>query len=190
MKIYFSNQEGKLDSHLKDLIHSKVSEFDKSKLKEQVSLIDIQTSKALEKIDIHFLFTYKIFPPSIMSFKTQWEYEDREMRIGDTIVQQVFIPPLKSFSQKIIFGVRINNIITEPRRKGFSYEALEGHVEKGESTFSIEPTDKAVIFKIQTFSEPGHLISRLVSPIFSVPYQAYCTRKALENVKNQIESQQ
>ena len=35
------------------------------------------------------------------------------MKIGDTIAQQANIPPFKNFSQKIIFGVRINEIINE-----------------------------------------------------------------------------
>ena len=72
------------------------------------------------------------------------------MKIGDTILQQAFIPPTQSFSQKIIFGVRINNIIEETNRKGFSYETIEGHVEKGESTFTIEKGDKGLIFNIKT----------------------------------------
>ncbi len=77
------------------------------------------------------------------------------MQIGDTILQQVFIPPVKQFSKKIIFGVRINAIINEAVRIGFSYETLEGHVEKGESTFTIEEIEGNIIFKIHTFSEPG-----------------------------------
>ena len=109
------------------------------------------------------------------------------MKIGDTILQQVFIPPTKTFSQKIVFGVRINSIIDEAERTGFSYETIEGHVEKGESTFTIEKGDGGLIFKIETFSEPGNLLTKLVGPIFTVPYQTYCTRTALENVKRQIE---
>lgn len=109
------------------------------------------------------------------------------MKIGDTILQQVFIPPTKTFSQKIVFGVRINDFIDETERKGFSYETIEGHVEKGESTFTIENINGGLIFKIKTFSEPGNLLTKLVGPIFTVPYQTYCTRIALENVKSQIE---
>ncbi len=124
-----------------------------------------------------------------MSCKTQWEWENREMEIGDTIVQQVFIPPIKNFSQKIIFGVRINNIINEPDKKGFSYVTLEGHVERGESIFIVGKTNSGIIFIIQTYSEPGQFISKLLAPVFSYPYQAYCTNKALENVKRLLESQ-
>jgi tRNA C32,U32 (ribose-2'-O)-methylase TrmJ len=65
-----------------------------------------------------------------MTFKNQWTDENRKMRVGDTIAQQVYIPPTKTFSQKIIFGVRVNEIIDQVTEKGFSYETLEGHVEK------------------------------------------------------------
>jgi len=83
------------------------------------------------------------------------------MQIGDTILQQALIPPTRRFSQKIIFGVRINKNIDETDRKGFSYETIEGHVEKGESAFTVEQTAQGLIFKIQTFSEPGNLLTKL-----------------------------
>ncbi len=111
------------------------------------------------------------------------------MKVGDTIVQQVYIPPTKVFSQKIIFGVRINEIINEPARKGFSYETLEGHVEKGISTFTVEQQENNLIFKIQTYSTPGNILTKLIGLIFSIPYQTFCTKTALNNVKLQIEKQ-
>ena len=161
--------------------------FDKTKLKEKTTTIDIKTEKTLGQVNLDFLFDYKIFPPNIMTFMTEWVKEKRKMKIGDTILQQAFIPPTKTFSQKVVFGVRINNIINETGRKGFSYVTIEGHVEKGESTFTIEKGDGGLIFKIKTFSEPGNLLTKLIGPIFTVPYQTYCTRTALENVKKQIE---
>ena len=109
------------------------------------------------------------------------------MKIGDTIVQQVFLPPHKTLSQKVIFAVRIKEIINQPKRKGFSYETIEGHVEKGVSMFTIEKKTQKSIFKIHTFSKPGNLLTRLVGPIFSLPYQSYSTEKALNNVKEIIE---
>ena len=124
-----------------------------------------------------------------MTFLTQWDFESRQMQIGDTIVQQALVPPLGLLSQKIVFGVRINDIINEPTKIGFSYETLKGHVEKGISTFTIEmDADKGTIFKIHTFSRPGNLLTRLVGPILSVPYQTFCTKQGLLNVKRQLES--
>lgn len=163
--------------------------YDKTRLIEKTSVIPIDTAKALQELNTDFFFDYKIFPTSIMTFLTQWDYENRKMQVGDTIVQQAFIPPFQRFSQKIIFGVRISEIINEPTKVGFSYETLKGHVEKGISIFTIEKTtDQKAIFKVHTFSTPGNLLTKLVGPIFSVPYQTFCTRQGLLNVKLQLES--
>lgn len=187
MKIFLTDQSDNFDSLLNDLTTKPAMTFDKMKLKEKTTTVDIRSEKTLGQTNLDFLFDYKIFPSSIMTFFSQWEQEKRKMKIGDTILQQVFIPPIKTFSQKIVFGVRINSIVDEAERKGFSYVTIEGHVEKGESTFTVEKGDGKLIFKIKTFSEPGNLLTKLVGPIFTVPYQTYCTRTALENVKRQIE---
>lgn len=187
MKIYLTDQTDNFNKLVKELITKPVMTFDKTKLKAKTSTIDIATEKRLDQINLAFLFDYKIFPSTIMTFATQWGVEKREMKVGDTILQQAFIPPVKTFSQKIIFGVRITQIIDGTDSKGFCYKTIEGHVEKGESTFVIENSDRGLIFKIKTFSEPGNLLTKLVGPFLTVPYQTYCTRKALENVKRQIE---
>jgi Domain of unknown function (DUF1990) len=188
MKIYLTDQTDSFVGLLKQLTTKPTMTFDKTKLKEKTSTIDIETDKDLGQVNLDFLFDYKIFPSNIMTFMTQWGQERRKMKIGDTILQQAFIPPTKMFSQKIVFGVRISNIIDEIDRKGFSYETIDGHVEKGESTFTIENDDGGLIFKIKTFSEPGNLLTKLVGPFFTVPYQTYCTRTALESVKRLLEN--
>jgi hypothetical protein len=187
MKIYLTDQAENFDGLLKQLTTKATMTFDKTKLKEKTTTIDIKTEKTLGQLNLDFLFDYKIFPSNIMTFMTQWGQEKRKMKIGDTILQQAFIPPTKTFSQKIVFGVRVNNIIDETDRKGFSYVTVDGHVEKGESTFTVENSNGGLIFIIKTFSEPGNLLTKMVGPIFTVPYQTYCTRIALENVKKQIE---
>lgn len=188
MKIFLTDQAFNFNQLLKELMTRPVMKYSRQKLREKTSTVELTTAKKLPDVPLSFLFDYKIFPSTIMAFQTQWTLENRKMKAGDTILQQVFIPPAPAFSQKIIFGVRINSIIDEPTRKGFSYETLEGHVEKGESTFTIEETEKGLIFKIQTFSEPATCLTKLLGPLFSLPYQAYCTRTALENVKRQLES--
>lgn len=184
MKIFFRDQKGKLHNHLEYLKSSSVMSYDRSQLKENVTTIDLQ--QKWDKIDFQVLFDYKIFPENIMTFFTEWEAEERAMNIGDIIVQQVHLPPIKLLSQKLIFGVRVKELFDQPDKKGFSYETLDGHVEKGISTFTIERKDETVIFKIQTYSAPGSFLIKLVAPIFSSPYQAFCTKKALRNVKNSV----
>lgn len=189
MKIYLSDQAQNFKTHLESLKLQDIINYDKSRLKEKITFININTDKDLNQLNTNFFWNYNIFPYNIMSFLTEWADQKRQMQIGDTIVQQAFIPPIKQFSQKIIFGVRINNIICEDSRIGFSYETLSGHVEMGESTFTIEKTnDNKTIFKIHTFSKPGSFLTKLVGPIFSVPYQTFCTKRGLENVKRQLEA--
>ena len=154
-------------------------------LREKITTVEVDSE--FSKINLDFFFNYEIFPDYIIDSLCQWNKEGRKMKVGDTIVQQAFLPPIKGLSQKIIFAVRISEIINQPERKGFSYETVDGHVEKGISIFTIEKNMEKSIFKIHTFSKPGNLLTSLVGPIFSVPYQSFCTKKALNNVKERIE---
>ena len=164
-------------------------DYDVSQLTNNISTIEIDTTKKIDQLNLDFLFDYQIFPDNIMTFKNEWTDQSRKMKIGDTIAQQVYIPPTRTFSQKIIFGVRINKIIDQADKKGFSYETLEGHVEKGVSIFTVEQLNNKIVFKIQTYSTPGNILTKLLGPIFSVPYQTFCTKTALKNVKRQLEIQ-
>jgi uncharacterized protein (UPF0548 family) len=189
MKVYFTDQKSNLEKHLDSLKEKAVITYDPNRLIEKTTIIDIVTQKKITELSTNFLFDYNIFPEHIMTALCQWKNEKRKMLIGDTIAQQAYIPPFGFFSQKIIMGVRINNIINEPKRLGFSYETLEGHVEKGSSTFIIEELKEGkIIFKIHTFSKPETILAKLAGPIFSTPYQAFCTNQALRNTKKQLET--
>jgi hypothetical protein len=189
MKIYLTDQRNKFKQHLDFLKTKGVMSYDKNRLTEKITTIEINTNKKIDQLNLTFLFDYNIFPENIMAFKNEWTDQSRKMKIGDTIAQQVYIPPTRTFSQKIIFGVRINEIIDLSDKKGFSYETLEGHVEKGVSTFTVEQRDNKIFFKIQTYSAPGNILTKILGPIFSVPYQTFCTKAALRNVKRQLEAQ-
>ncbi|MDE0773011.1 MAG: DUF1990 family protein [Salibacteraceae bacterium] len=185
MKIYLTNQDSKFTKHLEYFKSQGVMEYVRTNLNEKITSVEVDCE--FSKINLDFFFNYEIFPDYIMDSLCQWNHENRKMKIGDTIAQQAFLPPIKAFSQKVIFAVRISEIIKQPERKGFSYETLDGHVEKGISIFTIEKNMEKSIFKIHTFSKPGNLLTSLVGPIFSVPYQSFCTTKALNNVKERIE---
>lgn len=188
MKIYLKNQAHQFDKHLERLKNKQVQHYDKSKLLEKTTSINIHTNKSMEQLNFDFFFNYHIFPANILVAKTQWEAENRYMQAGDTIVQQAFLP-LKSFSLKVIFGVRISEMINESNLKKFSYETIEGHVEQGISSFSVSADKGKVQFSIHTYSQAGNWLTRLLSPIITLPYQAYCTRQALVHVKKQLELQ-
>jgi len=187
MKIFIKDQTSELAHHLDILKDIPVMPYAIDDLKAKSSFIAVGNKTTAIKLDRSFLSDYDIFPTTIMTSLAEWNVDRREMQVGDTIVQQVYLPPTSLFSQKVIFGVRICEIIDEPKRKGFSYETLEGHVENGVSTFVLEETERGLEFRIHTHSTPGTLLAKLLGPIFSVPYQAYCTRKALVYVKCRIE---
>jgi len=189
MKIYLTEQRDKLPQHIDVLKKKKIMAYERSKLREETAILVIDTQKPIDHFRLDFLFDYKIFPDHIMVALAQWDMEKRRMRVGDTIAQQVYIPPTTIFSQKIVFGVRINEIIDTPYQKGFSYETLEGHVEKGISTFTVEQQSGRIIFRIQTYSAPGNSLTRLLGPVLSVPYQTFCTREALKHVAEQLRAE-
>lgn len=188
MKIFLRNQQSHFAKLLEVLKKTEAMQFDRNSLKEKISTIEIQSPQKLADLDLRFLFDYEIFPSKILIFYNQWQAENRNMQVGDTILQQAFLPPFKGFSQKVIFGVRVCELINEAKRKGFSYITLNGHAEKGISTFTLEQENDQLIFKIHTFSAPGNLLTRLVAPIFTRPYQTYCTKLALKKVKSTLEN--
>jgi uncharacterized protein (UPF0548 family) len=187
MQLYLTDQQNNFDKHLQNFIGQPVMSYSRQKLREQVTTIALG-AQSINDASTDILFQYKIFPKHIMACKMQWEAEGRSMQAGDTILQQVYIPPVRGLSFKLIFGVRIHSIIHDATRTGFSYETLQGHVERGISTFTFEQTNGGqLIFKIHTFSEPGNPFTKLVAPLFALPYQAYCTREALRNVRRQLD---
>lgn len=188
MKIYLLDQSANFAKHLDQLKRVPVMAYEQSQLTEKTSAVTVRINKNLEALNTDFLFDYQIFPSHIMSHACEWKLQQRAMQEGDTIVQQICLPPTLGFSQKLIFGVRICQILKKPGLLSFSYETLEGHVEKGRSTFSLIQTgvDKIEI-RIHTFSKPGHFLSKLVGPIFSIPYQNYCTKQALIHMRSQLE---
>jgi hypothetical protein len=187
MLIYLQDQTSNLPGLLQRFRTVAVNPYDPTLLKEQISTIEIDTNKRLAELNLSPLFANQIFPASILTSKADWEIENRAMRVGDTVVQQVYLPPGSKMSQKIIFGVRIKEIINEENRKGFSYEALKGHVEKGISIFTVEQLFEGIVFRIHTYSKPGNLVSALMGPIFSDKYQQSATQAALKNMKRQLE---
>jgi hypothetical protein len=116
MKIYLTDQHKNLNKHLDFLKLQQVMPYDKTLLTEKTTTIHIDCKKNLDALDTKFLFDYKIFPDNIMTFLTQWDAEKRDIQVGDTIVQQVYLPPTKIFSQKIVFGVRITEVINQPEK--------------------------------------------------------------------------
>lgn len=187
MDIYLKDQKKNFENQLNSLKKRSICRYNPARLIQKVTTTTILNSKKLSELPLSFFFEYNIFPDYIMTSFCEWTIEKRHMAIGDTILQQVFIPPFKPFSLKIIIGVRISNIIDEPKRLGFSYETLEGHIEKGSSDFIIEERNNAITFSIHTFSKPQNVCMNLLRSVITMPYQDFCTHEALYKVRKQLE---
>lgn len=189
MKLFLFSQQKHFPNWLNLFKGAKVMPYNAAELRKKVTTIKIDGAKKLSEIDLSSFFDYQLFPENILLPFPEWKKtshectnENRKMKVGDTIVQQIQLPPLSRLSIKMVMAVRISEIIDEEKRKGFSYETLEGHVEKGISTFVIEEKDQGLFFSIITYSVPGNFLSKIMAKVFSLPYQKYCTRKALEKV--------
>lgn len=184
MKIFLTDQGNRFGTHLKELMKATDLPLP-ANLLGKTSSIEISGNIDLEQASM-LIFDYRIFPSNIMTSLPQWRMEKRAMKVGDTILQQVIIPPVTFPSIKILFGVRVTAIIQEANRRGFCYQTLSGHVETGTSTFLLEKTEAGIRFSVQTFSLPGNWFTKLMAPVFSLPYQTYCTTQALHHVRNQL----
>jgi len=151
-------------------------------LPERTSAIDLGVSGPIRDWRTSFLFGYDIFPRRIMRFEAEWKTAGRSMQVGDVILQRAVVPPI-GFGICMEFAVRICSLIEEDRRLGFAYETLAGHAERGVSEFYFEDRGDSLAFTIHTFSEPGHWTARLAKRAVTLPYQAWCTRRALKHVR-------
>jgi uncharacterized protein (UPF0548 family) len=123
-----------------------------------------------------------------MRFDAEWQKESRNMAVGDVILQRALIPPI-GFGLCLEFAVRVSALIDEETRIGFVYETLSGHAESGVSEFYFEERSGQMFFTIHTFSQPGHWTSRIGRRWFTLPYQAWCTRRALNHVRRRFHDQ-
>lgn len=128
-----------------------------------------------------FLFDYEVFPPWIMRFDAEWKKAGRKMATGDLIIQRALMPPI-GFGLCLEFAVRIREIFDQLDRLGFSYETLEGHAEGGVSEFSFCERDGGIQFEIHTLSGRGNWLARAAKDVATLPYQAWCTQRALKAV--------
>ena len=73
---------------------------------------------------------------------------------------------MRVFGLWFLSAARIVYVIDEPRRFGFAYGTLPGHVERGEERFLVEwMPDDTVVYTIVAFSRPRYWLARLAKPI-------------------------
>jgi hypothetical protein len=141
----------------------------------------LASPRDLRQCDLAFLFAYDIFPPAILKFFGEWQLERRHMREGDVIVQQAQVPP--GWGVRLIFGVRVLRVYRDERRAGFSYGTLGGHPETGTNEFSFSMSDGGIAAAVHTVAAPAQPLARLLAPVFTNSYIAYCNRQALRQME-------
>ena len=124
------------------------------------------------------LLRYDVFPPRLM--RATVCSEDGRLREGVTVVQHVAIGPFT-----LEAGVRVirawSQRDADGAEAGFAYVTLQGHPERGVSTFRIrERRDQGSIdFLIDVRSRPGSWLTKLARPI-ARRFQVASTRAALD----------
>src|SRR5688572_8797215 len=102
MKIFISDQQPRFKQHLALIKSLNTVPYNKERLKYKYSEYLLEANPInLSQLSNGILFSYKLFPSNILTSYSEWTDESRFMREGDTIVQQIYIPPFPSVSQKI-----------------------------------------------------------------------------------------
>lgn len=185
MKLFLLDQQKHLDRFFPIFKPLAMSYDAHTALREKVTSLVIPTDSKvtdLSKYNLEFLFDYVVFPPDIMKFSSEWHKEGRAMRKGDIIIQQASVPPLP-ISLKAVFAVRVVEIFRSPTKVGFNYGTLKGHAEMGISEFYFSIQDGVLRINIHTYSAPGTILTRMIAPFFTLPYQQYCTNRALKHMR-------
>lgn len=82
---------------------------------------------------------------------------------------------------------RIIYVVEEPRRFGFAYGTLPGHVETGEERFTVEwnSVDDSVVYDILAFSRPNHFLTRIAYPLTRVMQRRF-SRDSVSAMKRAV----
>jgi len=126
------------------------------------------------------LLAYDVFPPQQM--RALVCTSNNRVSMGATIVQRIFLGPI-GFE----VAVRVVDVFSgeagSERRSGFTYATLQGHMEKGISSFIVEQKPGGpVSFSIETRSRPGHWLIRFSGPLARL-IQKRANKKALAHLQ-------
>lgn len=183
MKLFLLDQHKRLERFFPVFKPLAMSYDSHTVLREKVTSLVVPGASVtdLTRCDLNFLFDYVVFPPDIMKYATEWKQQSRAMQKGDIIIQQASVPPIP-VSLKMVFAVRVVDMFRSPTKVGFSYGTLKGHAEMGISEFYFSIQDGVVRANIHTYSAPGAILTRMVAPFLTLPYQQYCTNRALRRM--------
>ncbi|MBK8904704.1 MAG: DUF1990 family protein [Anaerolineaceae bacterium] len=103
------------------------------------------------------LMRYQFYPHDVLSHVSDFGLWNRWAQVGDRIVQRIHLFSL--FGKPVVDVIAMNEVrqvITEPRRYGFTYVTVETHVEQGEWTACLEwDPDNQLRLAVHTISRPS-----------------------------------
>ncbi len=103
------------------------------------------------------LMRYQFYPHDVLSHVSDFGLWNRWAQVGDRIVQRIHLFTL--FGKPVVDVLAMNEVrevITEPRRYGFTYVTVETHVEQGEWTACLEWTpDNQLRLTVHAISRPA-----------------------------------
>ena len=130
---------------------------------------------------VQHLLRYRFYPPSVLHHTSDFAREDRILRYGDRIVQQIHILP---GLLDVLTMNRITATLAEPNRIGFTYTTTEHHLEMGEWTATvIRKRDGQVVIAMHAVSKSGPKMPWWARP-FARALQLRAHRLGVDHFKN------
>lgn len=136
---------------------------------------DVSPDELFDRAAIR-LYRYEIFPSNLMHAHVC--SQDGLVERGATIVQRVRIAAVVLETAVRVIDVWRYSASTS-QEAGFAYATVEGHPEKGVSSFRVVKVGDSVEFEIRAISRPGSVVLASVHPVARW-FQRFATRKALE----------
>jgi hypothetical protein len=79
------------------------------------------------------LLRYRFYPDHILSFTGDFDLEQRQVRVGDRIVQRIHVLRLLGRAILDVIAItEVTDVVNEPRRAGLSYATVFPHVAQGQ----------------------------------------------------------
>lgn len=102
------------------------------------------------------LMRYQFYPHDVLSHVSDFGLWNRWAQVGDRIVQRIHLFSL--FGKPVLDVIAMNEVrevITEPRRYGFTYVTVATHVEQGEWTACLDwAPDNQLRLSVHAISRP------------------------------------
>lgn len=103
------------------------------------------------------LMRYQFYPHDVLNHVSDFGLWNRWVQEGDRIVQRIHL--LQLFGKPVLDVIGMNEVcqvVTEPRRYGFTYVTVDTHVEQGEWAAHVAwREDGEVVLTVKSISRPA-----------------------------------